>query len=86
MLDLELRLHRELRSLLDLERVVLEGVQCTGGCEIDSDGVTTGGVHGEGEDDAVAWVVGVGEVLAPATNAKGFFVALHCFVIGVWGC
>jgi len=83
MLHLELRSHVELGTLLDLERLVFESLLCILGREIDGDGWLTFGIHGEGEDDAVAGVIGVGEVLAAATETERLLVALHGFIVGV---
>jgi hypothetical protein len=41
-------------------------------------------VHGEGDDDADAGVVGVGDVLAGA-QSEGLLVSLERLVAGVWG-
>lgn len=81
MLDLELRRHAELNSLLDLERFVLERSFGASGGEIDGDGWAAFRVHGQRENDAVAWVVGVREVIASATETEGLLVALHGFII-----
>ena len=83
MLHLKLCSHVELRTLLDLEWLVLESLLCVLGREIDGDGRLAFGVHGEGEDDAVAWVVGVGKVLAAAAETERLLVALHGFIVGV---
>lgn len=83
MLHLELCSHVELRTLLDLEWLVLKSLLCVLGGEIDGDWRLAFGVHGEREDDAVAWVVGVGKVLAAAAEAEGLLVALHGFIVGV---
>jgi hypothetical protein len=59
MLDLELRCHAELGTLLDLERLVLEsGFRAFCG-EINGDWWAAFGVHGQGEDDTVARVIGI---------------------------
>lgn len=59
MLDLESGCHAELDTLLDLEWLVLECSLRTLGREINGDRRTTFGVHGQGDDDAVAGIVGV---------------------------
>lgn len=46
-LDLELGAHGELGTLLDVERLVLEGGLASGGREIDGDGRATRRVHGQ---------------------------------------
>jgi hypothetical protein len=76
MLDLESRLHSEFCSFFDLEGMVFESGECAWSSEVDGDGVTASGVHGEREDDAVAWVVGVREVFSASAQTEGFFVAL----------
>jgi hypothetical protein len=59
MLDLELRCHAELGTLLDLERLVLEsGFRAFFG-EINGDGWAAFGVHGQGEDDTVTRIIGI---------------------------
>lgn len=64
MLHLELGCHAELDALLDLEWLVFEsGLGALGG-EVDGDGWAAFGVHGQGEDDAVTGIVGVGEIFA----------------------
>jgi len=83
MLDLELRRHAELDSFLDLERLVLERSLGAAGGEIDGDRWAAFGVHGKGEDDAVARVVGVREVIASAAETEGLLVALHGLIIGI---
>lgn len=83
-LDAELRLHGELGSLLDAEGVVLEGLQSTGSGEVNADGIAARGVHGEREDDALARVAWVGEVLPAAAETEGLLVAPEGFVVGVW--
>jgi len=82
-LDLELGTHRELRSLLDLEWVVLQALLGAGGRKIDDYVGTAGGGHGERENDAVSGIGGVADVLAIAAESERFFVALEGFVIGV---
>lgn len=83
-LNLEASRHGELGALLDVEGLVLErGLGALGG-EVDGDGRPAGGVHGEGEDDAVARVGGVGERGA-GEQAEGRLVALEGLVVGVWG-
>ena len=69
MLNLELRRHGELCPLFDLEGVVFQSGQSTRGTEVDGDGGAVGRVHGEREDDAEAWIVGVREVFAAAAEA-----------------
>jgi hypothetical protein len=82
-LDLELCLHAEAGALLDGEGLVLEGFSGAGGFEVDDDVGAAFDFETEGEDDAFAGVVGVGEVLARA-QAEGFFPFLEGFVVLVW--
>lgn len=81
-LDLELGAHGELGTLLDLERVLLEGLFAAGDREVNGDGVAARSLHGEGVDDADTGVVGVGDVLA-AAKAEGLLVALEGLVAGI---
>jgi len=85
MLHLKLGRHAELHTLLNLEWLVFESSFGAFGGKVDGDGGPAFGVHGQGEDDAVARVVGVAEVFAAAAQTEGLLVALHCFVVGVWG-
>lgn len=64
MLDLELGAHGKLGTFLDLEGLVLEALLAAWRGEVNRDGWAARRVHGEGEDDADARVVGVGDVLA----------------------
>lgn len=81
-LNLELGAHGELGALLDLEGLVLQGSLAAGGRQVDGLGVATGRVHGEGQDDADARVVGVRDVGA-GTQAERLLVALEGLVVGV---
>ena len=83
MLNLELRSHGELSSLLDLEWVILKSLLGASGGEVDDHVGTAGRGHGEGEDDAVTGVGGIAEVFTTAAETKGFFVALEGFVVGI---
>lgn len=58
-LDLELRRHAELGALLDFERLVLESGFRTLFGQVDGDGWAAFRVHGQREDDAVAWIIWV---------------------------
>lgn len=82
MLDLELGAHGELGTLLDVEGLVLEGGLASRGREIDGDGRTSGGVHGQGENDADSGVVGVRDV-GTATKTEGLLVSLERLIAGV---
>lgn len=81
-LDLELGAHGELGALLDLEGLVLEGRLAAGGGEVDGDGVAAGGVHGQGQDDADAGVVGIRDVGA-AAETEGLLVPLERLIAGI---
>lgn len=81
-LDLEGGAHGELGALLDLEGLVLEALLAARPGEVDRDGGAAGGVHGQGEDDADAGVVGVGDAGA-AAQAERFLVPLEGLIAGV---
>lgn len=83
MLDLELGTHGELDALLDLEGVVLEGLLRAGGGKVDGDGVTAGRAHRQGEDDALAGVVGVRDALSTSPESKRLLVTLERLVFGI---
>lgn len=70
MLHLEPRLHSKLGSFLDLEGVVFQSCEGAGGTEVDGDGIPVCGVHGEREDDAVAGIGRVREILAAAAETE----------------
>lgn len=82
-LDLELGAHGELGTLLDVERLILEGGLASGGREIDGDGRAARRVHGQGENNADSGVVGVGDVSTTA-ETKGLLVSLERLITGVW--
>lgn len=82
MLDLELGAHGELSTLLDVEGLVLEGGLASRGREIDGDGRTTGGVHGQGENDADSGVVGVRDI-GTAAETEGLLVSLERLIAGI---
>ena len=82
MLNLERDDHRELRTLLDLEWLVLKRSLAAGLREVDCDGVAARRLHGQGMDDAYAGVVRVRQVLA-AAEAEGLLVALEGLVIRI---
>lgn len=93
MLDLELRLHAELRALLDSERLVLELLERAGRLEVDDDVGAAFDFEAEREDDALARVVGVAEGLAAAEAERLFplaegLVILVCTrrVVVSWRC
>lgn len=81
-LDFESSAHGELGTLLDPEGLIFETVLASGGGEIDGDGIASSGIHGEGEDDADAGVVGVGYVFS-ITQAERLLVSLKRFVAGI---
>lgn len=70
MLDLELCLHAERSALLDCERLARKSIDGAGGPQVDDDVVATVNFETEGEDDAFARVVGVGDVLALAKTER----------------
>lgn len=74
-LDLELSLHGELGTFLDLEWLVLQVGLAARLREVDDNGVAAGGLHGQGADDANTGVVRVREILA-AAEAEGLLVSL----------
>ncbi len=82
-LDLESGPHGELGSLLDLERVVLEGGLATGGREVDRHGRPAGSLHGQGEDDADARIALIREVPAATAEAERLLVSLEGLIAGV---
>ena len=82
MLDLEFGAHGELGTLLDVEGLVLEGGLASRGREIDGDGRTTGGVHGQGENDADSGVVGVRDI-GTAAETEGLLVSLERLIAGI---
>jgi len=71
-LDLELCLHAECSALLDCERLALESLDGTGRPQIDDDVVAALDFETEREDDALARVVGIGDVFALAKTERGF--------------
>lgn len=85
MLDLERGRHGKLGALLDLEGLVLEVLLASGSGQVNGDGVAAGCVHRQGEDDADAGIVGVGDVLA-AAEAERCLVSLEGLVAFVCGC
>jgi hypothetical protein len=82
-LNLELGAHGELGTLLDVEGLVLEGGLASRGREIDGDGRTARGVHGQGENDADSGVVGVGDI-GTTSKTKGLLVSLERLITSVW--
>jgi len=64
------------------EGLVLEGGLASRGREIDGDGRTTGGVHGQGENDADSGVVGVRDI-GTAAETEGLLVSLERLIAGV---
>lgn len=83
MLDLELRLHAECRTLLDDKGLLLEGLQSTRRLEVDDDVGAALDFESERVDDAFAGVVGVGDVLALA-ETKGGLPLVQRFILLVW--
>lgn len=76
MLNAELGDHCELDTLLDLERLVLQGSLGARLREVDDDGLAVGRLEGQRLDDADARVVGVTEVLTATSETKGLLVTL----------
>jgi hypothetical protein len=83
MLNLESSCQVESASLLKLERVVFEGLESTRGRNIELDWWTTFRVHLKGQDDAVAWVIGIAQILSTATESKRFLVSLQRLILGI---
>jgi hypothetical protein len=84
MLHLELGLHAELRALLDPERLVLELLERAGRLEVDDDVRAALDLEAQGEDDALARVVGVAERVA-AAEAERLFPLAEGLVVLVCG-
>ena len=84
MLDLELGNHSELSSLLDLEWLVLQGGLCTLCGEVDGHRGAASSFQREGEDDALARVVWIGDGWSGG-EAKGSLVALKGLIAGIYG-
>lgn len=83
-LHLELGRHVELGALLNLERLLLQRSFGALLGQVDGDRRSALGLHGEGEDDAVSRVVGVGDRGAPRGETQGGFVSLQGLVFGIW--
>ena len=79
-LDLELCLHAECSTLLDGERLLLEGLEGARRLEVDDDVGAALNFETERVDDAFAGVVGVRDVLALA-ETKGSFPLVECLVV-----
>lgn len=79
-LDLELCLHAETCTLLDGEGLLLELLERTRSTQVDDDVVAALYLETKGENDALAGVVGVGDVLALA-KAKGRLPLLQRLII-----
>ena len=65
-LNFKLGAHGELGALLDLEWLVFEAIFASRSRQIDGDGIATGGIHGQRQDDTDTRIVGVGDVFAIA--------------------
>jgi len=76
MLHLELGTHGKLGTLLDLERLILEGLFRSRSGKVNGDRRPACRVHCQGQDDALAWVIGVRDALSTAAESEGFFVPL----------
>ena len=83
MLNLELRFHAKLGTLLDSKGLLLQSFERTGCPQVDDDVVATFNLETKGEDDTFAGVVGVRDVLA-LTKTKGCFPLLQRLVVLVW--
>jgi hypothetical protein len=79
-LDLELCLHAECSTLLDNERLLLEGLKGARRLEVDDDVGTAIDFETERVDDTFAGVVGVGDVLALA-QTKGSLPLVQGFIV-----
>lgn len=82
MLDLEFGDHGELGSLLDLERLVLQCGLCALGGEVDGHWWAAGGLEGEGEDDALAWIVWIGDGWSGG-ETEGGLIALKGLITSI---
>lgn len=74
-LDLEADLHAEGSALLDCKGLLGQGIDGSGVLQIDDNVVAALDLEAEGEDDALAGVVGVGEVLARSQAERLFPLA-----------
>ena len=83
-LDLELRLHAKLGTLLDGKGLLLELLKRTRSTQVDDDVVAAFYLETKGEDDAFARIVGVGDVLA-LSKTKGGLPLLERLVVLVCG-
>ena len=82
-LDLELGDHGELSSLLDLEWLVLQGRLRSFSREVDGHWWAAGSLQGEGENDALAWIIWIGDGWSGG-KAKGGLVALKRLIVGIY--
>lgn len=85
MLHLELCLHAEYCTLLDCEWLVLESIDSARLLQINNYVGSSFDFETEGEDDAFAWVAGVGDVFSGAKSQRLFPLA-EGFVVLVWCC
>ena len=76
MLYLKLGTHSELSSLFDFEWVIFEGFLRSGSGEFNGDRRASGRVHRQGQDDALAWVVGIRNALSTGSKTERLFVLL----------
>lgn len=83
-LDLELGDHGELSSLLDLEWLVLQGGLGSFSREVNGHWWAAGSLQGEGENDALAWIIWIGDGWSGG-KAKGGLVALKRLIVGIYG-
>jgi hypothetical protein len=82
MLNLKFSSHVELGALLDLERLVLKGVLGAWSTKVNGDRWTALALHGQGQNNADAGIVGVRDRLA-TTEAQRLLVTLKRLIIGI---
>lgn len=82
MLNLELGNHGELGALLDLERLVLQGILGTFLGKINCDRWAALGVHCQRENDALAWIGRVGGGCA-CGETEGGLVPLEGLILSI---
>ena len=82
MLHLELGAHGKLGTLLDLEGLVLQRVLAALLRKVDGDGVTAGGLHGQGLDDADTLIVRVRKILS-SRQTERLLVPLQGLIVGI---
>lgn len=83
MLHLKPRLHAERRALLDRKWVLIQVIQRARLGELDNDVRAAFDFQTQREDDAFAWVFGVGDG-GTGADAQGFFPFAKRFVVLVY--